>query len=86
MENEFGLNYMQTTLTTLGNTAIDYTFIRNINFDILPYVSYFSYDWPILNKIIVEYYLKCYLYWLETDFLRRFTVQKGPFLSINIRT
>ena len=55
MKNEFGLNYVQTTPTTLGNTTIDCTFTRNINVDILPYVSYLSYHRPMSNKIIVEY-------------------------------
>ncbi|GFT00926.1 uncharacterized protein TNCV_4053651 [Trichonephila clavipes] len=43
MRNEFGLNYVQTSPTTLGNTTIDCTFTRNINVDIMPYVSYFTY-------------------------------------------
>ncbi|GFX57900.1 uncharacterized protein TNCV_3068671 [Trichonephila clavipes] len=55
MRNEFGLNYVQTSPTTLGNTTIDCTFTRNINFDIMPYVSYFTYHRPMLNKIVVEY-------------------------------
>ncbi|GFU22764.1 uncharacterized protein TNCV_829751 [Trichonephila clavipes] len=36
MRNEFGLNYVQTSPTTLGNTTIDCTFTRNINVDIMP--------------------------------------------------
>ncbi|GFW29825.1 uncharacterized protein TNCV_3936921 [Trichonephila clavipes] len=55
MRNEFGLNYVQTSPTTLGNTTIDCTFTRNINVDILLYVSYFTYHRPMLNKIVVEY-------------------------------
>ncbi|GFT28833.1 ATP-dependent DNA helicase [Trichonephila clavipes] len=55
MRNEFGLNYVQTSPTTLGNTTIDCTFTRNINVDIMPYVSYFTYHRPMLNKIVVEY-------------------------------
>ncbi|GFX05943.1 ATP-dependent DNA helicase PIF1, partial [Trichonephila clavipes] len=39
MRNEFGLNYVQTSPTTLGNTTIDCAFTRNINVDIMPYVS-----------------------------------------------
>ncbi|GFW88720.1 uncharacterized protein TNCV_2833801 [Trichonephila clavipes] len=55
MRNEFGLNYVQTSPTTSGNTTIDCTFTRNINVDIMPYVSYFTYHRPMLNKIVVEY-------------------------------
>ncbi|GFW35158.1 uncharacterized protein TNCV_5067231 [Trichonephila clavipes] len=55
MRNEFGLNYVPTSPTTLGNTTIDCTFTRNINVDIMPYVSYFTYHRPMLNKIVVEY-------------------------------
>ncbi|GFX71093.1 ATP-dependent DNA helicase [Trichonephila clavipes] len=55
MRNEFGLNYVQTSPTTIGNTTIDCTFTRNINVDIMPYVSYFTYHRPMLNKIVVEY-------------------------------
>ncbi|GFT51651.1 ATP-dependent DNA helicase [Trichonephila clavipes] len=55
MRNEFGLNYVQTSPTTLGNTTIDCTFTRNINVYIMPYVSYFTYHRPMLNKIVVEY-------------------------------
>ncbi|GFU66137.1 uncharacterized protein TNCV_2858101 [Trichonephila clavipes] len=33
MRNEFGLNYVQTSPTTLRNTTIDCTFTRNINVD-----------------------------------------------------
>ncbi|GFW86986.1 uncharacterized protein TNCV_1384021 [Trichonephila clavipes] len=55
MRNEFGLNYVQKSQTTLGNTTIDCTFTRNINVDIMPYVSYFTYHRPMLNKIVVEY-------------------------------
>ncbi|GFY12082.1 uncharacterized protein TNCV_4975821 [Trichonephila clavipes] len=51
----FGFNYAQTSPTTLGNTTIDCTFTRNINVDIMPYVSYFTYHRPMLNKIVVEY-------------------------------
>ncbi|GFW30509.1 uncharacterized protein TNCV_454471 [Trichonephila clavipes] len=55
MRNEFGLNSVQTSPTTLGNTTIDCTFTRNINVDIIPYVSYFTYHRPMLNEIVVEY-------------------------------
>ncbi|GFV15154.1 hypothetical protein TNCV_4328011 [Trichonephila clavipes] len=55
MRNELGLNYVQTSPTTLGNATIDCTFTRNINVDIMPYVSYFTYHRPMLNKIVVEY-------------------------------
>ncbi|GBP80837.1 hypothetical protein EVAR_99932_1 [Eumeta japonica] len=55
MRNEFGLNYVQTSPTTLGNTTIDCTFTRNINVDIMPYVAHFTYHRPMLYKIVVEY-------------------------------
>ncbi|GFV93679.1 uncharacterized protein TNCV_365801 [Trichonephila clavipes] len=37
--NEFGLNYVQISPTTLGNTTIDCTFTRNINVDIMPEIG-----------------------------------------------
>ncbi|GFV30800.1 ATP-dependent DNA helicase [Trichonephila clavipes] len=49
MRNEFGLNYVQTLPTTLGNITIDFTFTRNINVDIMPYVSYFTYHRSMLK-------------------------------------
>ncbi|GFS68630.1 ATP-dependent DNA helicase [Trichonephila clavipes] len=55
MRNEFGLNCVQTSPTTLGSTTVDCAFTRNINVDIMPYVSYFTYHRPMLNKIVVEY-------------------------------
>lgn len=37
--------------TTLKGTTIDLTFTRNITIETLPFISYFSYHRPILNKI-----------------------------------
>jgi len=44
-----------TTPIPLGNTTIDLTFVRNINISIIPFVSYFSYHRPMLNKIFIDY-------------------------------
>ena len=45
---------MPTTPTTMGNTTIDLTFVRNINISVMPSVSYFSYHRPMLNKIFID--------------------------------
>lgn len=37
--------------TTLGGTTIDLTFSRRIKLETLPFISYFSYHRPILNRI-----------------------------------
>ncbi|KAJ3655750.1 hypothetical protein Zmor_014865 [Zophobas morio] len=37
--------------TTLGGTTIDLTFSRHIKLETLPFISYFSYHRPILNRI-----------------------------------
>ena len=37
--------------TTLKGTTIDLTFSRHITAETLPFISYFSYHRPILNKI-----------------------------------
>jgi len=55
MPREFRLQYVPTTPTTLGNTTIDLTFVRIINISVMPFVSYFSYHRPILNKIFIDY-------------------------------
>ena len=39
--------------TTLGGTCIDNVFLRNMNTECMPYVSYFSYHRPLLNKLAV---------------------------------
>ncbi|KDR12824.1 hypothetical protein L798_13243 [Zootermopsis nevadensis] len=58
MQREFRLQYVPTTPTTLGNTTIDLTFVRNINISVMPFVSYFSYHRPMLNKIVIDYQLR----------------------------
>jgi hypothetical protein len=55
MKRKFCLEYVPTTTTTLANTTIDLTFVRNINVSIMPFVSYFSYNRPLLNKIVIDY-------------------------------
>jgi hypothetical protein len=55
MKREFRLEYVPTTPTTLGNTTTDLTFVRNINVFIMPFVSYFSYHRPLLNKTVIDY-------------------------------
>lgn len=37
--------------TTLKGTTIDLTFARHITMETLPFISYFSYHRPILNRI-----------------------------------
>ena len=52
MEKQFGLkHHPMESPTTLGCTRIDHAFLRNINTECMPYVSYFSYHRPILHKI-----------------------------------
>jgi len=55
MQREFRLQYVPTTPTTLGNTTIDLTFLRNINISVMPFVSYSLTTDPILNKIFIHY-------------------------------
>jgi len=55
MQREFRLQYVPTTPTTLGNTTIDLTFVRNINISVMPFVSYFSYYRPMVNTIFIDY-------------------------------
>jgi hypothetical protein len=49
MQHEFNLTYVQTTAITLGNTCVDLTFAINLNVSCLPFVSYFSYNRPMIN-------------------------------------
>lgn len=52
LESEFGLSYVRHAgPTTIGNTVIDLTFTRNLRVETLPFVSYFSYHRPLINKI-----------------------------------
>jgi hypothetical protein len=48
----FNLDCRSSTSTTLGNTCIDLTFTRNVSVETLPYVSYFSYHRPVLNRLM----------------------------------
>jgi endonuclease/exonuclease/phosphatase (EEP) superfamily protein YafD len=38
--------------TTLGRTCIDHVFLRNMNTECIPHVSYFSYHRPLLNRLL----------------------------------
>jgi endonuclease/exonuclease/phosphatase (EEP) superfamily protein YafD len=38
--------------TTLSRTCIDHAFLRNMNTECMPYVSYFSYHRPLLNRLL----------------------------------
>ena len=40
--------------TTLGGTCIDNIFLRNMNTECMPYISYFSYHRPLLGKLAVS--------------------------------
>lgn len=52
LRSDFGLTYITSPYpTTLGNTRIDLTFVKNLDTDSMPYVSYFSYHRPLFNKI-----------------------------------
>ena len=52
MEKQFGLKHHPMELpTTLGCTTIDHAFLRNMNIECMPYVSYFSYHRQILHQI-----------------------------------
>lgn len=61
MQYEFNLNYNPLLPTTLGNTCRDLIFVRNINVGIVPYVSYFCYHGPLINKSILHLYPTCLL-------------------------
>jgi len=52
MKPKFNLDCIISASTTLGNTCIDLTFTRNNSVQTLPYVSYFSYHRPVLNRLM----------------------------------
>ena len=54
MKFKFNLDSISFASTTLGNTCIDLTFTRNISVQTLPYVSYFSYHRPVLNRFMLR--------------------------------
>ena len=54
MKSTFNLYCISSASTTLGNTCIDLTFTRNISVQTLPYVSYFSYHRPVLNRLLLS--------------------------------
>ena len=52
IEKQFSLkHHPMESPTTLGCTRIDHAFLRNMNIECMPYVSYFSYHRPILHQI-----------------------------------
>lgn len=53
MQQEYDLQLVQTSPTTLGNTTIDLTFVRQLSPTIMPYVSYFSYHRPIVHRLAI---------------------------------
>jgi hypothetical protein len=54
MKSKFNLDYISSASTTPGNTCVDLTFTRNISVQTLPYVSYFSYPRPVLNRLMLS--------------------------------
>jgi endonuclease/exonuclease/phosphatase (EEP) superfamily protein YafD len=52
LAREFKIHHHSNALpTTLGNTCIDHVFLRNMNTECMPYVSYLSYHRPLLKKL-----------------------------------
>ena len=52
LAKEYRLKHHPSALpTTIGGTCIDHIFLRNMNTECMPYVSYFSYHRPLLNKL-----------------------------------
>ena len=52
LTREFKMHHHPNSLpTTLGNTCIDHVFLRNMNNECMPYISYFSYHRPLLNRL-----------------------------------
>ena len=52
LAREFKMRHHPNALpTTLGNTCIDHIFLRNVNTECMPYISYFSYHRPLLNRL-----------------------------------
>ena len=52
MEKQFNLkHHPMESPTTSEYTRIDHVFLRNINTECMPYMSYFSYHKPILHQI-----------------------------------
>jgi len=54
MKSKFNLDCISSASTTLGNTRIDLTFTRTISVQTLPYVLYFSYHRPVLNRLMLS--------------------------------
>jgi hypothetical protein len=54
MKSKFNLDCIISASTTLGNTCTDLTISRNISAQTLPYVLYFSYHRPVLNRLVLS--------------------------------
>jgi hypothetical protein len=54
MKSKSNLDCISSVSTTLGNTCKDLTLTRNISVQTLPYVSYFSYHRPVLNRLMLS--------------------------------
>jgi hypothetical protein len=54
MKSRFSLDCRSSASTTPGNTCIDLTFTRNVSVQTLPYVSDFSYQRPVLNRLMLN--------------------------------
>jgi hypothetical protein len=54
MKSKFNLDCISSAYTSLGNTCIDLTFTRNISVQALPFVSYFSYHRPVINRLMLS--------------------------------
>jgi hypothetical protein len=54
MKSRFNLDCRSSASTTLGKTCIHLTFTRKVSVQTLPYVSYFSYHRPVLNRLMLN--------------------------------
>jgi hypothetical protein len=55
LAEQFGLIHHPSALpTTLGGTCIDHIFIRNMNTECMPFISYFSYHKPLLYRLALK--------------------------------
>jgi hypothetical protein len=67
LAEEFGLMHHPSALpTTLGGTCVDHIFLRNMNTECMPFISYYSYHNPLLYrlalmKLKIKYHLREYV-------------------------
>lgn len=54
MKRKFNLDSQSNNYgsTTLGGTVLDLTFVRHMTAELLPFVAYFSYHRPVMNRIL----------------------------------